>query len=338
MTGKHPRFRSQTRRRKSGKVVVYYFYDRRAEGLKDVPLGSDYAQALKRWDELHNRAPRIAGTLLEAIEAWEREVLPAYESKVTRRNYAQNLKQLKTVFGGASWEAVEFSTLKGFLRKRTAKTQGNRELACLRLIWNWARGEGYTRLPWPAAGMERSRWMNTESAREFEVTDELFAAVYAEADPVLKDCMDLSSATGMRLTDCRTVTLPRGDLLRLKASKTGKKADFDVSLSDVLPDLIARRRAINADHLMLLSTPTGRKVSATMLRDRYEMARLHAAIKAYIANNDDFARQIKTMYLRDMRKRAADLADDPQALLQHGDARTTERHYLTRPKRLKPSR
>lgn len=341
MTGKHPRLRSHTRRRKSGKVVVYYVYDRRPEGLPDVALGSDYEEALKKWHELHERAPRIAGTLLEAFEAWEREALPAYESAVTRRNYAQNLKQLKAAFGKAGWQQVDFPGLKGYLRARTAKTQANRELSLLQVIWNWARGERYTLLPWPAAGMERSRWKNVEQAREFEVTDELFAAVYAEGDQVLRDCMDLASATGMRLTDCRTIVLPRGDVLHLKASKTGKKADFDVSLSDVLPELVARRRALAADHLMLLSTPAGKAVTATMLRDRYEMARERAAVKAYLANDDDFGRAIRAMYLRDMRKRAADLADSDiaaQELLQHSSAGLTRKHYRTKATKLKPAR
>lgn len=58
--------------------------------------------------------------------------------------------------------------------------------------------------------------------------------------------MDLSSATGMRLTDCIKVTMPKGDTLRLKASKTGKKADFDLSLSDVLPQLLERRRGYDS--------------------------------------------------------------------------------------------
>lgn len=338
MTGQHPRLRSHTRRRKSGKVVTYYVYDRRPEGRPDIALGRDYEQALKRWHEIHEHAPRIAGTLQEALEAWQRDRLPTYSSDVTRRGYALNLKRLLPVFGPATWDQVDFPTLKTYLKKRSAKTQANRELSLLQIVWNWARGEGLTTLPWPAAGMARSKWKNTETPREFEVTDELFAAVYAQADPVLRDCMDIATATGMRLTDCRTVVLPRDDVLRLKASKTGKRADFDMRLSAVLPDLLARRRAIQADHLMLLSTPKGGKVSPTMLRDRYESARDEAAKLADAEGNESLAQAIRSMYLRDMRKRAADLSEDPTALLQHGDKRTTEKHYLTRPQRLKPAR
>jgi len=343
MTGQHPRLRSHTRTRKSGRVVTYYFYDRRDEGKPDVPLGKDYETALKKWRELHEHAPSIAGTLQEAFERWEAEALPGYASAVTRRGYALNLKRLAPVFGPSSWDRVTFPALKLYLQRRTAKTQANRELSLLQVIWNWARGitPPLTALPWPAAGMERSRWKNRERAREFEVSDELFAAVYAQGDQVLRDCMDLATATGMRLTDCRAVLLPRGDTLHLKASKTGKKADFELALSAVLPDLIARRRTVQASHLMLLSTPAGRAVSATMLRDRYEAARSRAAAHAEAAGDEALAAQIRAMYLRDMRKRASDLVGTDQEaadLLQHGDVRTTKRHYRTRVASLKPAR
>lgn len=341
MTGQHPRLRSHSRRRKSGRVVTYYFYDMRPEGKPDVPLGTDFDQALAKWREIHERAPRIAGTLEEAFTDWERDVLPTYENAETKRGYAKSLRFLRPVFGEATWDQVDLPALKAYLRARTAKTQGNREMALLSIIWNWARGEGMTSLPWPAAGMERSRWKNRENPREFEVTPELFAAVYAEADQVLRDCMDIASATGMRLTDARQVLLPAGDLLRLKASKTGKKADFDLSLSQVLPELVERRRQIKASHLMLLSTPTGRPVSARMLRERWDDARAAAAKKADEAGDDRLAALIRAMYLRDMRKLASDLAaDEAEAakLLQHSSVDLTRRHYRTAGARLKPVR
>jgi hypothetical protein len=62
-----------------------------------------------------------------------------------------------------------------------------------------------------------------------EVTDEMFDAVYAQGDQLLRDAMDLASATGMRITDVRNAAAPGDSILRLKASKTGKRMDFDVS-------------------------------------------------------------------------------------------------------------
>ena len=341
MTGKHPRLRSHARKRKSGRVVVYYFYDMRPEGRADIPLGCDFDEALKKWEELRQGGPKIAGTLEEAFQAWEMDVLPTYDNRETKRGYAKSLRMMRPAFSGATWDQVDLPSIKGYLKKRTAKTQGNREMSLLSIIWNWARGEGYTSQPWPASGMERSRWKNKEQAREFEVTPELFAAVYAEADQTLRDCMDIASATGMRLTDVRSVLLPAGDVLRLKASKTGKKADFDLQLSAVLPDLIERRRTYKANHLMLLSTPNGHPVSQGMLRSRWDAARDAAAAKADDAEQVELAEKLRSMFLRDMRKMASDLAgsdEEAARLLQHGDVNLTRKHYRTGGNMLKPVR
>ena len=329
MTGRYPRLRSHARKRKSGKVTVYYFYDRRPEGEADIPLGTDFAEAVKKWDEIHNQTARTAGTLEEAFAAWEKGPLTEYASAETRRGYTKSLRQIRPVFGPATWDQVDLKTLKGYLKARTAKTQANREMALLSLIWNWSRGE-YTDLPWPAAGMEKSKWKNKEQPRRIKVLDEIWSAIRHEGNQTLQDCMDLGSATGMRLTDCVSVLLPRGDLLHLEASKTGKEAEWDMSLSATLPDLLRRRRALGADHLMLLSTPDGQPVGLRSLGYHWDKARTRAAVKAYIANDDELARAIKALYLRDARKRAAQKSENLEAaseLLQHSDKRLTERHY-----------
>lgn len=338
MTNKHPRLRRHIRRRRDGSVKTYWFYDMRPEGKPDVPLGRDYEEAVKQWRELHEHKPRIAGTLMEAFEGWEKECLPAYENAGTRRTYATNLRRLKPVFGPSTWDRVTLPHLKSYLKARTAKTQANREMALLSIVWNWARLEGLHELPWPAAGMEKSRWKNKETPRRFEVTDAVFAAVYEAAEPTLRDAMDLATATGLRLTDCRTVLMPTGDELALRASKTGKMVSFDMKESAVLTGLVERRRLLKADHLMLLSTPAGKPVSATMLRDRYDAARERAAQRP---ENAAIADQIRAMYLRDCRKRAADLAGDSQeasTLLQHSSVALTEKHYRTKAVKLKPVR
>ena len=333
MTGNYPRLRTRTRRRKSGKVVAYYFYDATAEGGGEISLGADFEKAIIQWREITERgthAARVIGTLEEAFARWETDVLPGYASAETRKGYSKNLRTLRPVFGPATWDQVDLPAIKAYLTKRTAKTQGNREMALLSVIWNWARGEGLTSLPWPAAGMERSKWKNKEKARKIKVRDDVYAAIYAEASQHIKDCMDLGSATGMRLTDCITVLMPRGSLLTLEASKTGKEAEWDLNLSTVLPDLVRRRKALGADHLMLLSTAGGNPVTPQALRYGWDKARGAAADKAVERGDNDLAEAIKALYLRDMRKRAAQKAgslEEASKLLQHSDERLTERHY-----------
>jgi hypothetical protein len=97
----------------------------------------------------------------------------------------------------------------------------------------------------------------------------------------------------VRLTDCRLVELPPSDILHLEANKTGKEADFDLSLSEVLPGLLKRRREIFAVHPYLLSTPEGQPVSERRLRDWFNLARAQAA-----KDNPELATRIKAVILR----------------------------------------
>jgi hypothetical protein len=146
--------------------------------------------------------------------------------------------------------------------------------------------------------------------------------------------MDIATATGMRLTDARTVRMPVDGKLRFKAGKTGKYSYFDVAESPVLTGLLERRG--NADCVTLLCTQTGRTVSAGMLRSRYDSAREAAALA-----HPELAEDIRAMFLRDTRKRAADLADDMDAasqLLQHSSKKLTATHYRNKPTKLKAVR
>jgi hypothetical protein len=196
----------------------------RGTGQKDIPLGSDYALAIEQWTAIHLHKPRIKGTLEEAFERWEADVLPTYANAGTKRTYAQSLKQLRgNGVGKATWEGVTFKDLKGYLKARSAKTQANREMALLSIIWNYARGEGLTEMPWPAAGMERSRWKNKEEPRTFEVIRCPFCGLVLGRRTMLRDALDLATATGMRLTDCRRSCCHQAIRLRVNASKTGKR-------------------------------------------------------------------------------------------------------------------
>lgn len=330
---KYPRLRSHTRKGKSGQVWTWWTYDMRPEGGTEISLGSDYATALEKWHKLYHHIPMTRGTVQEAIDKWREDCLPGYGTK-TRDDYARQLARVEAVFGPAAWHEVTLPALRQYLDKRTAKTQGNREMSVLSIVWGKARLWGMTSLPWPAHGVKG--WKNDESARDFDVTDELFAAVYSKADRVLRDAMDIATATGMRITDVRTVAMPADGRIRLNASKTGKGAYFVVAESPVLAELVKRREAMKASATTLLVSDRGLPVSYRRLRDRFDEARAKAA-EAF----PQLAKGIRAMILRDMRKRAAALATDDQSaseLLQHSSAAVTRKHYQTAGKKLKAVR
>ena len=336
---KYPRLRTKVYKGASGQSYAYYVYDMRPEGKPDIRLGKDFAEALRQWDELHNKKPRTIGRLQEAFTRFKEKELPNYTNSETRKGYAKNLRRIEPVFGQMTWDEITLPILREYLDRRTAKTQGNLEMSLLSLIWSKAAMWGMTRLTWPATGVKN--WKNKEAAREFTVTDELFAAVYAEGDQVLKDCMDIATATGMRLTDARTVRMPVNGVLQVKANKTGKWMEFEVASSPVLTDLVKRREAMKAHSVMLLTKPSGRQVSAAMLWKRWDAARERAAVKAEQTNNPGLAEAIRAMYLRDMRKRSADLAEDLDAasqLLQHDSKALTRKHYRQGPEKLRAVR
>ena len=329
---KYPRLRSKTYRGAGGQVWTYYLYDMRGTGEKDVRLGTNYAQALEQWHKLHNNVPLTIGRVQEAINQWRDKVLPGYENSETRKSYAKQLANVESAFGQMAWHEITLPVLRTYLDVRSAKVQGNRELSVLSIVWGKARLWGMTALPWPAAGVKD--WKNPEQGREFEVTDALFNALYEHADQVLKDCLDIATSTGMRITDARTVRMPVDGKLRFRAGKTGKWAYFEVEQSPVLSALIARRG--QTDSVMLLTTHTGRPVTMRMLRARYDKAREKAA-KAYPKLADD----MRAMFLRDSRKRAADLAEDMESaskLLQHSSVKLTSDHYRTKATKLKAMR
>lgn len=336
---KYPRLRTKVYKGRGGQAYVYYVYDMRPEGKPDIRLGKDHAQAVQMWEQLRNKIPLTIGRMEEAFTRWERDELPKYDNPETRRGYGKNLAALRPVFGGMAWDEVDLPALRLYLDKRTAKTQGNREMSLLQIIWGKALLWGMTRQPWPAQGVKN--WKNVEAAREFEVTPAMFAAVYAKADQVLRDCMDIASATGMRITDARTVRMPVDGIITHRASKTRKAAKFAVADSPVLSALVARREAMRAHCVMLLTTPTGHAVSYEMLRARWDDARDSAALELEQAGDLEAGKKIRSMYLRDMRSLAADLASDLQEaskLLQHSSEAVTAKHYRTKAVKLRAVR
>ncbi len=328
---KLPGFRTHVRKGANGQRWVSYWLDMRGTGKPDVSLGTDYARALDEYHRLKTHKARIAGTIEEAFQRWERECLPEYANATTRRNYAQSLKMIRPVFGPATWDAVRVSTLAEYLKKRTAKTQANREKALLSVIWGKAREWELTALPFPAYKM---RLANKEEADDIEWTDEMFAAAYVHAEPFLRDAMDVISATAWRIRDVLKARLTdvRGNWLRFDANKTKKGGDVQLDDPDrpVLAAYLERRRAAKAPHVFLL-TRGNRIVTERMLTDAWARAR-----KKALPTCPD----LRGVYLRHVRHYAGQLVGslaEAQELLQHSSAATTQRHYRPRAK-LRPAR
>lgn len=333
---KHPKFRVSVKRGKAGQVWTSYWYDMRGTGKPDVALGTDHADALRKWAEIHFDAPRIAGTLEEAFRAWEKAPDGLLRPKIgpeTRKGYIKCLRMLRPVFGPARWEEVTFKTLKSYVEKRSAKTRAKQEMQVLSVVWGWARSEDLTSIPYPAADMQRSEWKGPTGRRQVTVSDAAFSALHKHADQTLRDALDIATATGLRVMDVLALRLSdvRNGELTSTASKTGKHGDFDLSASKVLTPIIERRKAMRGvEHVFLLAAGR-RPVTYRMLAARFEKARAAAAVECP---------EVAGLILRDMRKRAAQLAGsltEASKLLQHSSLSVTSQHYRQGDK-LKPVR
>lgn len=325
---KYPKLRVSIKRGKSGQVWQSWWYDMRGTGKPDVPLGNDYADALRRWAEIHLDAPRMAGTLEEAFRSWEARGIQHRPDGVPRSaetvaGYLKCLHMLRPPFGRARWEDVTLPVLRQYIAARSAKGRAKQEMQVMSVIWGWARLEGMTALPFPGAGMQRSGWKGPSNARNVDVTDEAFAALYRHADQTLRDALDIATATGLRVTDVLGLRLSdvRDGMLVVQANKTAKRASFPIQAGQVLAPLIERRKTLKGPEHVFLLAAGRRPVSYRMLADRFGKARAAAAQECP---------ECAGLILRDMRKRAAQVAGSLQQasdLLQHSSLSVTRKHY-----------
>src|SRR5674476_1491432 len=124
-----PRMRSRARGNK-----VHYYYDTGGKPRREIPLGSDYALAVKHWAELHMEkpAPNAIPTFRMAAERYKKEVLPGNAP----RTQSDNLKELQFLFKffdnpPAPLDSILALHIRQYmdLRGKEGKVRANREKA-----------------------------------------------------------------------------------------------------------------------------------------------------------------------------------------------------------------
>ncbi|VVN50702.1 Tyrosine recombinase XerC [Pseudomonas fluorescens] len=295
--GSIPRLRK--RLRSGGRV--YYYYDAGDKPRREIALGSDYGAAIVEYARLEKS--RAASALVGAVLTFEyvatkymEEVVPT-KSSTTQKDNARELKQLLIFFNDppGPLEAIEPKHVVQYLRYRskTAKVRANREKALLSAIWNFARQSGYTSLANPCAGIKG----NKETGRDTYVEDEMFAAVYLHADQPLKDALDLFYLTAQRIGD--TLKMDERDLLDnqllIKQGKTSAKRRIEVvgELKVVIDRILERKKGHKIRSTRLVVMDKGQAMTTSMLRGRFDAARLKAGIEK------------SAFQMRDLRAKAA---------------------------------
>lgn len=354
-----PRLRA--RHKPSGRTL--YYYDTGEKPRREIPLGADYALAVKKWSELELDAnPRVAEivTFRYVAERYQRDVLPRKAPRTMR----ENLRELAKLFEffdkpPAPLERIDPIHVRRYLDWRTkggriATVTANRERALLSHIWNFAREKGYTAKANPCAGVKGFR----EAGRDVYVEADVFDAVHAAACAPLRDAMDLAYLGGQRPADTLRMaeTDVRDGVLHVRQRKTGVKVRLRLvddagnrnALGNLVERLIAQKRALPVHALQLVLNEGGQPLTVAALRKRFHKARDRAIAKltkdltgARVAIAGEVLRQriagVMAFQFRDLRAKAgtdkAERAGDirqAQRQLGHASLVMTEQYLRER--------
>lgn len=347
----------RARLKPSGKV--YYYLDTGGKPRREIPLGTDYVLAVKKWAALkHEDKSRAAIATFRYVA--ERYLLSQWFLRKAPRTQADNLKELAKLYAffdapPAVLERIDPVHVRQYLDWRTKEgrqstARANRERALFSHIWNYALDRGYTAKANPCAGIKPFE----ERGRDVYVEAEVYAAVHEAACQPLRDAIELAYQTGQRPTDTRRMaeTDLRGDVLELRQGKTGTRLRLRLKDDNGQPNqlgrLVERLVTAKAHHqvrsLALVCNEDGQSLSGPALNKRFAKARAKAARKlqaqAAEATSPLVAAGLRAtavavlgFQFRDLRAKAGtdraarDGAHKAQQQLGHASVTMTE-HYL----------
>lgn len=326
-----PRMYQWTRKRKSGKDwIAYYYLDLTG---KAIPLGKDLDLARIKWAELEAKEkPLDLRTMKGIFDRYIRDIVSKKAPRTQKDNLSE-IKQLRPMFDSAPIDSITPATIAGYRDARTAKVRANREIATLSHVFNIAREWGLTTKENPCQGVRK----NKESPRDYYANDVVWDAVYKKAAQELKDAMDLAYLTGQRPADVLVMRKDdvEGDYLGVQQNKTHKKLRIQMTTggeANSLGRLISEISERNAQHVSnyLIVSRHGKRMTATMLRKRWDIAREKAKLAAIERGDELLAAKIGGFQFRDIRPKAAsEISDVGEAslLLGHTKGDITERVY-----------
>lgn len=329
------------RARPRGKLIHYYL-DTGAKPRKEIPLGSDYLEAVRKWAELTaSRKPEGAViTFADVKDRYWQDVLPgkAPQTQVDNEKEAawllrffndppapldfiepQHISQYMTwrvKKARAAAEDKNAARVKAGkaplpIDQKVGQVRANREKALFSHMWNYARAHGHTKLPNPCTGIPGFK----EQGRDTYVDDKLLDRVMKVAGPPLRFALRLAHLTGQRPADVLRMSESHivDNVLHIQQGKTKAKLRIVIEgeLKALVDEIHAFKRSLKVHAMKLLVNESGQPLTSSMLRNRFDDAREAAGIDK------------ATFQFRDLRAKAATEADDQdgiraaQSLLGH---------------------
>ncbi|MDR5170697.1 tyrosine-type recombinase/integrase [Methylobacillus flagellatus] len=321
--------------------TTYYFYDSGGKPRKEISLGKNYAEAIRKWVELEGDAQKRASSLItikHLADTYIERVIPGKSAQTQIDNLAE-LANLMKFFGNppAPLDQIRPVHIRQYMDWRTKEgtgyTRANRERALLSHMWNKAREWGMTDNENPCAGISGFK----ETGRgDVYIEDEVWDAVYEHADQPLRDALDLSYLTGQRPADVRRMSEAhiQDGKLTVTQGKTSERLRIKIEgqLEILIHRIMARKENFKVRSLALIVNEHGRALSKGAMRSRFDKARKKAKAK-YPA----LAESIANYQPRDLRGKAgSDKAEEEgmrqaQLLLGHKTIAMTE-HYVRKRK------
>ncbi len=273
---------------------TYYYF----EGVdrKEIPLGNDYAEAVRKWSELAiSKIPAHASITFRHIgDRYMRDILPA-KAKGTQAVNLREMAQLYKYFDDAPVNEIEPINIRQYLDwRKDAPVRANREKALFSHVWNFARSTGMTNKANPCAGIKGFK----ESGRDAYIEDVIYKAVWNAGDQPLRDALDLAYLTGQRPADVLKAT--QSDIsdgaLTIVQNKTSKR--LRISIEGELSALLDRIGQRKVRGLRLIHCD-GKAMTYSMLRRLFDQARDAAVLK-----NPEMELAIRAFQFRDLRAKA----------------------------------
>lgn len=306
--------------------LIHYYLDTGEKPRKEIPLGSDYVLAVKKWGELTSAKKPADGVITVAytMGRYFVDVVPS-KAPLTQKDNEQERVWLVRFFSGppeAPLDAVEPQHIKQFMRWRVSEAKkaaearnmeraaknleplsvppnlghvrANRAKALFSHMWNYARGEGLTKLENPCTGVHGFK----ESGRDTAPESDMVAQVMKHADLPLQFALRLADIVGQRPTDIRRMSEAdvRDGVLHVKQGKTAVKLRIviDGNLKVLLEEIRAYKRGLGVRSLSLLVNEDGQPLTQDAMRYRFDKARDLAGIDKRLFQFRDFRAKVAT--------------------------------------------
>lgn len=325
------------RARKRGAKVWYYF-DTGGKPRKEIPLGNDYAIAVKKWAELQIDAKPRHQEIITFRYVADRYITDVIPTKAPRTQ-SDNQKELIWLFKFFDNPPVPLEKILPIHVRQYLDWRGtiraNREKALLSHLWNKAREWGYTSMPNPCLGI---KGFKETGRKDVYIDDRMFSKVYDVASSPLRDAMDLAYLTGQRPADVLKMTdhdIQDGAITVLQ-NKT--KMKLRISIEGELETLIKRISDRKAGHkirsLYLIVDEIGRKLTSGAMRGHFDRARE----KAGISKNQFQFRDLRGKAATDKTESSGDIRQ-AQKQLGHSNITMTETYVRQRKgEKVKPTK